>query len=229
MIISHKYKCIFLKTSKTAGTSIEIALSKHCGPEDIITPISPADEAFRKSLGFRTAQNFVVPYTQYTLHNWLDAVIFRKRIRFYNHMPARAVRRIIGEKTWREYYTFCFERNPWDRFISFYYWRCKNEPRPSISAFIDSGALRIMKRKGFGIYTIDGRVVVDRVYLYEELEKALEDISSRLGLPENLSLPTAKGGFRLDRKPGGEILTAEDMERIAQEFSEEISLFGYRR
>ncbi|MEL6382956.1 MAG: chondroitin 4-O-sulfotransferase, partial [Cyanobacteria bacterium J06626_18] len=32
MIISHEYKFIFLKTRKTAGTSIEIALSKFCGP-----------------------------------------------------------------------------------------------------------------------------------------------------------------------------------------------------
>ena len=48
MIISHKYKYIFLKTNKTAGTSIEIALSKHCDHNDIITPISAEDEAIRK-------------------------------------------------------------------------------------------------------------------------------------------------------------------------------------
>ena len=44
MIVSHKNRFIFLKTRKTAGSSIEIALSKHCGPEDIITKIAPSEE-----------------------------------------------------------------------------------------------------------------------------------------------------------------------------------------
>ena len=59
MIISHDYKFIFLKNRKTAGTSIEIALSKFCGPNDVITPISPEDEATRKELGYRGPQNYL--------------------------------------------------------------------------------------------------------------------------------------------------------------------------
>jgi hypothetical protein len=39
MIVSHKYKFIFLKTKKTAGTSIEISLSRYCDEDDIITPL----------------------------------------------------------------------------------------------------------------------------------------------------------------------------------------------
>ena len=43
MIISHKFKFIFIKTLKTAGTSIEISLSKYCSEYDILTPIFSKD------------------------------------------------------------------------------------------------------------------------------------------------------------------------------------------
>ena len=46
MIVSHSRKFIFLKTRKTAGTSLEIALSKYCGPEDVLAPID-FDEGMR--------------------------------------------------------------------------------------------------------------------------------------------------------------------------------------
>ena len=38
MIASFSCRFIFLKTRKTAGTSVELALSPACGPEDIVTP-----------------------------------------------------------------------------------------------------------------------------------------------------------------------------------------------
>jgi hypothetical protein len=38
MVISHRHRFIFVKTARTAGTSIEIFLSTHCGAGDVLTP-----------------------------------------------------------------------------------------------------------------------------------------------------------------------------------------------
>ena len=43
--------------------------------------------------------------------------------------------------------------------------------------------------------------MVDRVYRYEDLEAALDDIRTRLGLPGPLELPDAKRGVRRDSRP----------------------------
>ena len=40
MIISHKWKFIFIKTQKCAGSSVERALAPVCGPRDILTKVS---------------------------------------------------------------------------------------------------------------------------------------------------------------------------------------------
>lgn len=42
---------IFIEPREVAGTSFEIALSKYAMKHDIITPISPDDEATRRELG----------------------------------------------------------------------------------------------------------------------------------------------------------------------------------
>ena len=58
MIINHKYKFIFIKSFKTARTSLEIAVSKFCDNKDIITPIIEEDEKIRKALNYRGPQNY---------------------------------------------------------------------------------------------------------------------------------------------------------------------------
>ena len=57
MILSWKHKFIFIKGRKVGGTSIEMALSTICGPNDIVTPITPIDEKQRIAQGGR-CQNY---------------------------------------------------------------------------------------------------------------------------------------------------------------------------
>ena len=93
MILSHKYRFLFVKTLKTAGTSIEVFLSQQCGPEDVVTPILPHVEPHRA----------------------------RNHEGFFNHIPATAIRERVGPEVWRSYFKFCVERNPWDKTLSYYH------------------------------------------------------------------------------------------------------------
>ena len=230
MLISHKYKFIFIKTSKTAGTSIEIALSKFCGNEDIITTISDADEEIRGNLSYRGPQNYMIPKSRYSLEQWRKFLFKGKRTKYQNHRPAKLIKMDLGGEVWNTYYKFCVERNPWDRFISFYYWENRFNPHrlPSISEFLDSDKPLDLQSKGINLYTIDDEVVVDKVCFYESLEEDLEKVRIKCGLPERLTLPNAKRSFRTDRRNYRNILTNEEAEKIKNLSRREIALFGYQ-
>jgi hypothetical protein len=228
MIISHKYRFIFIKTNKTAGTSIEIALSRFCGDKDVITPIVPEDEEIRGRLGYRGPQNYLASILDY---RWQDLTRFvrkgKRKLRFYNHISAKEARGKIGENVWNSYFKFCFERNPFERVISLYYWRHKKEPRPTLSEYLASDDLARLIKRGVELYSIDGEIAVDRVCIYENMEEELEEIRVRLGIQEKIELPMAKASFRKDKRSYREILTGEQMEKIRELFNQELSLFGY--
>lgn len=226
MIVCHEYRYIFLKTNKTAGTSVEIALSTHCSDRDIITPMS--DEGLRKQCGGHGPANYLAPWRDYAVKDWRRFLLNgRRKLRFHNHMPASEARPYLGEEIWNSYFKFCFERNPWDRVVSYYFWHFRGREAPPISEFIHSGRLQSLKKRGFGLYTIDNEIVVDRVCRFENLQDDLNQVGVRLQLPGPLDLPNAKSGTRKEKKHYSEILTDADRQHIAGLFADEIKLFGY--
>lgn len=234
MIVSHKHKFIFIKTRKTAGTSIEIALSRFCGGKDIITPISPEDEKTRKELGFQGPQNFYIPFTKYRIKELRAYITSKERLQFYNHIVAEKVRTYINSRVWRTYYKFCFERNPWDKALSLYYWRTHLEnswrthnkkPRPSLSEYLSY--VKNEALSNFHIYSIDGQLAMDHIGLYENLDSELDKIRQILGLPDKIQLPHAKGSYRKDRKHYSEVMDEEEKKVVAQVCKREIVLFNY--
>lgn len=228
MIISHKYKFIFIKTSKTAGTSIEIGLSRFGAPADVITPVAREDEQIRKNLGYTGPQNVIIPYGKYTLKDWFYRLVQNKPKRFYNHMPAYKIKPVVGRRIWDSYFKFCVERNPYDRTISCFYWKTRNRnPVPTITQFIDSGEVYTLKKKGAQLYKINGHVAVDRICRFEDLKNELEVIARQLKLPHKITLPLAKGQYRKNRQGYRQLLNQEDRGKIARIFAEEIAQFGY--
>lgn len=199
MIISHKYKFIFIKTVKTAGTSIEIFLSGHCDDADVVTPIYPQINPHR-------ARNFEG---------------------FVNHMPAYQVEETVPASVWDSYYKFCVERNPWDKTISQYCMlNYRSGGKLSIGQFMTGPDLpinfpRYMDRSG-------NRVIVDRVLKYENLAEELGETFRMLGIPFEGSLNVnAKSEYRTDRRPYQEVFTEAQASYIGKVFAKEIELHGY--
>lgn len=227
MIVNHRYRFIFLKTKKTAGTSIEIALSRYCDANDIVTKIGHRDEPKRQALGYQGPVNHLEPFDG-SLRARFDRWLHGPKLQFRNHMPASEARDKLPPEIWNSYFKFCFERNPWDRAISAYFW--ENRSRRDVPDF--EGYLRTLESQGnlsnWPKYTIDGRIVVDKVFRYEELANSLDELVDHLGLPGTLELPDAKREYRRNRRPYQEFYSEPAREFVARACAREIEAFGYR-
>lgn len=211
MIVSHQHRLIFLKTRKTAGTSVEIALSRICGPDDTITRLTDEDEELRRSLGGRGPQHDQSPPLP---------------VKPFNHMPARGVREVVGEDVWGEYYRFAIERNPWDLVVSQYYWRFRNEEAPPFEEFVRRPVVQKLADKNARIYRLRGEIAVDRVLRFESLDADLAEVWRDRGLPGEPGLPRAKSYSRPERSYR-ELYTDETRDLVGGLFAGVIADLGY--
>lgn len=202
MIISHKYKFIFIKTQKTAGTSIEVDLNHHLGRNDISTPVYPKVDG-------HVPKNYKNGY-------------FKKD--FVNHMSACEIIKNIGENTFKSYFTFCVEREPVDKCIS-YYSMLKNSPYHrsnksiSFNDYINDGIFPNDVAK----YTSDdGKLLVNKILKYENLEQELQDVSKIIGLDFVLQ-SRVKSGFREKIH-----ITKTQKKIIYKSFSNSLIYTGYK-
>jgi len=226
MIVSHKHRFIFLKTKKTAGTSIELALSAVCGRDDIITPLAqPEDEPLRRGLA---PQNWrrpgLVPAAWRGMAELFD--LSRKAVDFHEHIKAEKARRFLGERVWNSYFKFAVERNPWDRQVS--YWQFKMRKlgaKPmTLAEFLETHHANL---NSFNIYSLDGRLAVDHLVRYEHLAGDLDHVLTHLGIDCRLDLPKAKGEYRRvgDYRDQYDAATRN---WVARTYATEIALCGYR-
>lgn len=227
MILSHAHRFIYVKTYKTASTSIESALAAVCGPEDVITPAS--DQLMQTREGER-AQNWRLDHPLVPPRPLWRRLLgrperrYHQSVGFYEHMPASRIRDYVGEQVWRDYYKFSFERNPWDRQVSWYYYKTKSkEQRPSFDKFLADRRRAYVEN--YDLYSLDGRVALDFVGQYETLVEDFGTAVAAIGLPAvtlprtNVSPDQGRDYRRFYRD--------ETRDRMADWYAREIEAFGY--
>ena len=201
MVILHKYQLIFIKTMKTAGTSVEVFLSNFCDDDDVLTPIHPSVE----------------PHFPMNFEG------------FKNHMAASDLRGKISERIWNSYLKICIERNPWDKTLSHYYMlNYRSGGKLTLDRYFASGIFCqnypiYTSRKDIN------KIIVDKVIYYEQLSSRLHSVFKKVGIPFYGSLGVrAKSNYRKDRRHYRDVLSPQQSNIIGRIFSHEIKLHNYR-
>lgn len=216
MFISHRYRFIFIRTEKTASSSLTAALRRALPDERQLHSTRPPKWSEYSPVhhgGFKRALPQI----------------------FGLHVHARAcqIRAAVGENVWNSYFKFAVERNPWDRQVSLYAHR-KRRDDPNAPLQFDKDmrswlyrATEYTRLHNWQIYTENDCLIVDRVLKYETLGEELDALWSQLGVREAVSLPRARGGYRDNQESYREHYSDFTRDLIARWYAREIEHFGY--
>jgi len=176
-IISFQHKIGFIKTTKTAGTSIEADLAARLEPEAVVTPIFP-------------------PAAGHEPRNYKNSTGERL---FYNHMTAHDIRARLGPELFGDIYWFCVEREPVAKCISHFHMLKNRHDAHGLPAaerdaltwpgYIAEREFPVDHHKYVDLD--DGQtVIVDEIINFDDLENRLPALLAERGVP----------GFKLQQR-----------------------------
>jgi hypothetical protein len=242
MIICHSRRFIFLHGRKTAGSSIGTSLNRYLADGDASlgyvgacrdAGITPPD--WRQRWGHLRPWDLRRRKPGYAAYKRMARDVHGLTS---THMPAAAVKDLVGDKTWNGYFKFTFERNPLERVISFYYWRTSGQDHaPSFERFItaieeqDTAFLtkhRLAEYSNMETHSIDGVNCLDMVGRFECLQEDLGQLVERLGMSWDGWLPDEKKGIK-PKHAASQILDGNhDLKaRLTRILRREANLLGY--
>lgn len=227
MIISHRYRFIFLKTEKTASTSIWAVLRQVAEEKDTL---HPADilvrRKVRQSFGDLGSVSFIG--SRRGLRRALPQLTG-----LHEHSFARHVRAFIGPELFERYTIITSERNPFDRQLSLYghrQQRRRSDPLAGFSRSMQSPLYNLLhynRVRNLETYTIDDRVCAQFVIRYENLNDDFRTVLTHLGIqPDRFPLPRLKQ-TRQDSVHYRDHYTEEARHLVETWYRREIEHFGY--
>jgi hypothetical protein len=208
-LISFEKQLIFVKTTKTAGTSIEVDLSQCLEPGAVVTPIFP-------EVAGHVARN----------HH----VIGDER-GFFNHMSAGRIRNLLGEQNFSCFTKFCVEREPVSKCISHFH-MLHNSPdhRQAWAADWDTycEAARFPIDTAKYSENLGGKqhLIVDHVLRYDRLDQELPMLLADHGIEGFRLRSRAKTEYSQSVVVTRNMVTPAQQRKIYDAFAESIHVTG---
>ncbi len=233
MIASRLHNFIFLKTIRTASTSIELALSPYCGLHDILMPIGARFDMLRAESGV-DPRNFAETSVQVRYLKGLrkqNPKLMKRVLQeieasgFWAHALADVVKAKVGS-LWDSAFRFTSERHPYEKALSRAHFSYQSQ-LGSFSTHLERIVFQDRLYVGHPMYMIDGKVMVHDFILHDTLQTDFDRVTAKLGLPPT-KLPRARHVER-DRRPAQEVLSAAEKEFIFHQCRPEFELFGWKR
>jgi hypothetical protein len=221
MLLSHSHRFIYTKTLKTAGTAVEIYFEDAC--------VTPGSNVVRGHQIEETVTSAgVIGYRGPD----------RSGRKWYNHMPAREIRELVGHGVWDAYYKFCVVRNPFDKLVSLWWFTVNSRQQYShsksefskiksdFSEWCLSHASVAVDRDE---YVIDGQLAMDFIIKYESLLEGLESVCRQISYPFRPEhLGRYKGDVRAIGQSFCEYYDPHTIAAVEAAFGWELECFGYR-
>lgn len=214
MIVSHAHRFIFLRTEKTAGSSLFAALAAGLPEGD-----------FNADMG-RPAWARWSPIHHGALKRRIPDLFG-----LHVHATAAQARRVLGREIFDGYFKFAVERNPWDRQVSLYHHRAwKTGRAPNFDRDMRSVLYRnteYCRLNNWSIYAIGGEIVADRILRFESLDADLARLWADLGVAPP-TLPRLRADYREARPHYSTFYSDATRDLVGRWYAPEIAALDYR-
>lgn len=216
MLVSLRYKFIFVHIAKTGGTSVRAALN-----------------GYKWRDPYRMLQFVCSRMSGFTGH--------RLGCKIPRHARAIAAMEMLPREMFERFFKFAFVRNPWDLQVSSFHHIRRERPhlleQAGIRDFESFLGWKIKEKRNYHYiidtsielqsdYLIDlhGNVIVDFIGKYEQLEDDFEEACRRIGIRPP-QLPHKRKAT--DRTHYRKYYTDETAGLVAEHFKPDVEMFGY--
>ena len=207
MIISHAHRFIFFAVPKTGTQSIRQALGPHLAEGD---------------------------WQQHALFGQARLPIAELAARGHGHLSVCDVAPLLPTEVWSTYFKFAFVRNPFERFVSAYVFLFRNsisldhspeELNEDMKAALHRRRFRqrvLIQPQSQLLEDREGKLAVDFIGRYENLEAEFEDVCQRLGIQASLPRTNPSEHVHFSRYYDPELRSM-----VADFYARDLQNFGY--